>query len=134
MRSPSVSPDPTSSQAVSSPRRRSGRAFAALFGLGLIGVATLPFVIIALLRTTALPGLGGDLPRPASVALLMIKSRLLPRRWRRAGTPVRAARCGHSILAGAAKSPTQSAARRILSCVSWPGSHLGIRPDGSDRE
>jgi len=72
MRSPSVSPDPTSAQAVSSPRRRSGRAFAALFGLGLIGVATLPFVIIALLRTTALPGLPGEWPLPARVALLMV--------------------------------------------------------------
>ena len=72
MGSPSLPLGPPAAQAVSSRRPRSARAFAALFGLGLIGVATLPFVIIPLLRTTALPGLAGDLPLPASVALLMI--------------------------------------------------------------
>src|SRR5438105_1727563 len=63
---------PSAPQAVSSPWRRSGRAFAALFGLGLIGVAPLPFEIIALLRTTTLPGLPADWPLTARVALLMV--------------------------------------------------------------
>ena len=69
---PSLPFDPPPAQAVSSRRPRSGRAFGALFGLGLIGVATLPFVIIPLLRATTLPGLAGDLPLPAAVALLMV--------------------------------------------------------------
>jgi hypothetical protein len=63
---------PSAAETVTSPRRRSGRAFAALFGLGLIGVATLPFEIIALLRTTTLPGLPDDWPLLARVALLMV--------------------------------------------------------------
>ena len=53
-------------------RRRSGRAFAALFAFGLIGVATLPFVIIALLRTTPLPGAPGEWPLTAQVLVVMV--------------------------------------------------------------
>src|SRR5919199_2894564 len=63
---------PPAAQSVSSPRRRSVRAFAALFGLGLVGVATLPLVIIPLLRASTLAGPPGEWPLPARVALLMV--------------------------------------------------------------
>jgi hypothetical protein len=53
------------------PARRTGRRFVALFGLGLVGVATLPFALVPLVRSTRLPHVAAW-PLPAQVALLMV--------------------------------------------------------------
>jgi membrane protease YdiL (CAAX protease family) len=68
----------SSSPAVPSPASgRFGPRFWALFLLGLVGIATLPFVLIPLLREQPLPPGVPRLPLPAVVALSMVNPLLL---------------------------------------------------------